>query len=82
MCLFTVGVEEDAERFHAKCAAVVLTKCLAGGCPLEPTLHRASVLGLISAFLLWERMGWTCLPKKVRLQHFLRVCMRDCLGFG
>lgn len=81
-CTFTAGVEEDAERFHAKCAAVVLKKYLSGVCDLEPSLHRASVLDLISASLLWGRMGWTCLPKKVRLQHLFRVCVSDCLGFG
>lgn len=41
-CTFTAGVEEDAERFRAKCAAVVLTKCLAGGCPLKPPCYSSA----------------------------------------
>lgn len=56
ICTFTAGVEEDVEKFYAKCTDVVLTKCLPGGCPLETTLHRASVLALYLLSCFGE--GW------------------------
>lgn len=76
-CTFTAGVEEDVEKFHAKCTDVVLTKCLPGGCPLETTLHRACI-----CFPALGKDGMDLPAKEVRFQHFFMVYMSDCLGFG
>lgn len=49
-CTFTARVGKDTDKYGAKkCTAVVLTKCLPGGGPWEPTLHGASLLGLTPA---------------------------------